>query len=56
MADIISNALAVLAVVLIGVALFALTIGNLTAAGMSFFSTSIVIYLRESRKHDDTSG
>jgi hypothetical protein len=54
MGDIISTGLAVLAVVLIGVGLFALTVGNFTAAGMSFLSTSLVIYMRETRQHDGT--
>lgn len=52
MADVITTGLAVVAVLLIGTALVGLSIGNFTVAGMSFFSTSIVIYLRESRLGD----
>lgn len=55
MADAISTGLAVVAVVLIVIGLIALSAGNLTAAGMSFLSTSLVIYLRESRGQDGTS-
>jgi hypothetical protein len=54
MGDIISTGLALLAVALTGVALFALAVGNFTAAGMSFLSMSLVIYMRETRQHDDT--
>lgn len=49
MADVISTVMAVLAVLLVGTALVGLSLGNFTVAGMSFFSTSIVIYLRQSR-------
>lgn len=52
MADVISTGLAVVAVVLVGAALLALNAGNLTVAGMCFLSTSIVIYLRQSRLQD----
>lgn len=55
MSDAISTVLAAVAVVLIGVALFAMTTGNLTAAGMSFLSASLVIYLRETRTKDGKS-
>jgi F0F1-type ATP synthase assembly protein I len=53
MADIVSRGLAVLAVVLFVVALFTMTIERFTAAGMSFLSASIVLYLRESRISDE---
>ncbi|WP_276273231.1 hypothetical protein [Haloarcula litorea] len=49
MADLIPTALAVLATALIGTALIAMTVGNLRAAGFSFLSASLVIYLRETR-------
>jgi len=55
MGDIISTGLAVLAVALTGVALFALAAGNFTAAGMSFLSMSLVIYMRETRRQEDTA-
>lgn len=53
MADNVSRGLAVLAVVLFVVALFTMTIERFTAAGMSFLSASIVLYLRETRLGDD---
>lgn len=53
MADAVSTGLAVLAVALFGVALYAMTAGRFTAAGMSFLSASLVIYLRETRLQDD---
>lgn len=53
MGNVASTVLAVVAVALIGLALFAMATGNLTAAGMSFLSASLVIYLRETRTRDD---
>lgn len=53
MADRFSTVLAVLVVVLFGVALYALADGQLTVAGLSFLSASITIYLRETRLQDD---
>jgi uncharacterized membrane protein len=44
-----ATAAALLVVVLFGAALFALSAGRFTAAGVSFFSASLVIYFRESR-------
>jgi hypothetical protein len=49
MVDVIRTGLALLAVVLFGVALLAMSAGNLTMAGMSFLSASLVIYFRETR-------
>jgi len=53
MEDAVGTALAVFAVALLGVALYAMTAGSLTVAGMCFLSASIVIYLRETRLGDD---
>jgi uncharacterized membrane protein len=53
MADAVSTGMAVFAVVLIGVALYAMAVGSLTVAGMCFLSASLVIYLRETRLQDD---
>lgn len=55
MADRISTGLAILAVALFGVALYAMAAGSYTAAGMSFLSASLVIYLRETRVRDDAA-
>jgi hypothetical protein len=55
MADAVSTGMAVFAVVLIGVALYAMAAGSLTVAGMCFLSASLVIYLRETRLQDDAS-
>lgn len=44
-----STGLAVLAVALAGVALVAMSAGNLGLAGFCFLSVSIVLYLRETR-------
>ncbi len=49
MANYLATAAAVFAVALFGAALFALSAGRHTAAGVSFFSASLVIYFRESR-------
>lgn len=49
MVKLIPTALAVLAVALFGVALVAMTVGNLQAAGFTFLCASLVIYFRESR-------
>jgi len=49
MAELVPTALAGLAVVLFGVALFSLRAGNFAVAGMSFMSASLVIYFRETR-------
>jgi hypothetical protein len=53
MADIVSRGLAVLALLLFVVAMFTMTIERFTAAGMSFLSASIVLYMRETRIGDD---
>lgn len=44
-----ATAAVVLVVVLFAVALVAMSAGRLTAAGLSFFSASLVIYFRETR-------
>lgn len=48
--------LAIGAVVLVGLAMFAMYVGDLMAAGMSFLSASLVIYLRERRVRDVPEG
>ncbi len=53
MVDVIPTGLALLAVVLFVVALLAMTIGRLAVAGVSFFSASIVIFLREKRLNSE---
>jgi len=53
MADVVSTGMAVFAVVLIGLALYAMAARSLTVAGMCFLSASLVIYLRETRLQDD---
>lgn len=53
MADYISMALLVLVLGLFGIALYALAVGQLTVAGLSFLSASISIYLRETRLGDE---
>jgi len=52
MADAVSTGMAVFAVVLIGVALYAMAAGSYTVAGMCFLSASLLIYLRETRLQD----
>lgn len=49
MSRVVATALALLAVLLIGGALAAMAGGDLRAAGLSFLSASLVIYLRETR-------
>lgn len=49
MSNRLATAAAVLAVVLFGIAMFAMANGNFQAAGFSFLSASVVIYLRETR-------
>ena len=49
MVELIPTALALLAAVLIGVALVAMTVGELRAAGFSFLGASLVIYFRETQ-------
>jgi hypothetical protein len=49
MVNVLATALAVLAVVLFVVALFAMSAGNFRIAGACFLSASLVIYLRETR-------
>lgn len=49
MANPLATGLAVLAVVLAGVALVAMSAGNLGLAGFCFLSVSIALYLRETR-------
>lgn len=47
MVNVLATAAAALAVVLFGVALFGMTIGDYRAAGFSFLCASLTIYLRE---------
>lgn len=47
MVNVAATAAAVLAVVLFGIALFGMTIGDYRAAGFSFLCASLTIYLRE---------
>jgi hypothetical protein len=47
MVEFVPTALAALAVLLAGVALALMTVGNLFAAGVCFLGASAVIYLRE---------
>lgn len=49
MVEFVPTALAALAALLVGVALWAMTAGNLQVAGLCFLSASLVIYLRETR-------
>ncbi|MFB6227940.1 MAG: hypothetical protein ABEH88_05050 [Halobacteriales archaeon] len=49
MVNVIQTGLALLAVMLLGIGLLAMTVGSLTMAGMSFLSASLVIYFRETR-------
>jgi hypothetical protein len=50
--NVLATAAAALAVVLFGVGLLAMTASDLTTAGLSFLSASLVIYLRETRLVD----
>ena len=56
MVDTVSMILAVGAVVLFGVALASMAVGELLVAGLCFLSASIVIYLRETRLRGDSAG
>jgi hypothetical protein len=56
MVDTVSMILAAGAVVLFGVALVAMAVGELLVAGLCFLSASIVIYLRETRLRGDSAG
>jgi hypothetical protein len=47
MADLVPTLLALVIVALFGVALWTMTVGRLNAAGLSFLSASLLIYLRE---------
>jgi uncharacterized membrane protein YjjP (DUF1212 family) len=49
----IRTALAALAVVLVAAAVAAMATGEFMAAGLSFLSASLVLYLRETRFRDD---
>ncbi|MBV0926202.1 MULTISPECIES: hypothetical protein [Haloarcula] len=49
MVELIPTGLALLAAGLMLAGLVAMTVGNLRAAGFSFLSASLVIYLRETR-------
>lgn len=49
MVDVVRTGLALLVLVLFGLALVAMTAGDLTFAGISFLSASLVIYFRETR-------
>jgi len=52
MARVVPTALALLAALLIAAALFSMARRDLTVAGLSFLSASLVIYLRETRFAD----
>jgi uncharacterized membrane protein YjjP (DUF1212 family) len=52
MVELIPTGLAVLAVVLFGLALLAMTQGSFGVAGVAFLGASVVIYLRETRLRD----
>ncbi len=60
MVRVLPTVMAVVAVGMMAVGLLGMTIGNLRAAGMSFLSASLIIYLRErrfgSRSGADTDG
>ncbi|MDQ2056236.1 MULTISPECIES: hypothetical protein [Halobellus] len=49
MPNYLATAAALFVVVLFAVAVLAMTVGNYAAAGVLFFSASIVIYFREKR-------
>lgn len=56
MVDIVPTVLAVVAVSFFGVALWAMTTGDLLLAGLSFLSASFVIYFRETHFSGGSSG
>lgn len=56
MVQTIPTILAIGAVVLMGLAVAALYLGELMGAGMSFLSASLVIYLRERRVRNTAQG
>lgn len=56
MAEIIPTGLAILAVAVFGVALYAMTIDRFAVAGASFLSASLLIFLRERHLQDEESG
>jgi len=49
MVDVVKTGLAIVVVALFALALIAMSAGNYTLAGMSFFSASVTIYFRETR-------
>ncbi len=53
MVETVPTVLAVVVVVLFGVALWAMSAGNFALAGTSFLSASIGIYFRETRLRDE---
>lgn len=53
MVKLVPTVLAVLVVVLFGVALWAMSAGNFTLAGTTFLSASIAIYFRETRLQNE---
>ncbi|MEF8851921.1 MAG: hypothetical protein V5A44_00430 [Haloarculaceae archaeon] len=56
MVEVIPTVLAVLTVLLLGVALLAMTAERMTVAGFCFLSASLIIYLRETRSTDGATG
>lgn len=52
MTDVLPTGLAILAALLMGAAVLAIAGGDLMAAGMSFLSASLVLYMRETRFGD----
>jgi len=56
MVDVVPTGLAILAVSLFGVALGAMAFGDFQVAGFSFLSASLVIFIRESRYGEQSSG
>lgn len=56
MVDVVPSVLAAVAVSFFGVALWAMTAGDLLLAGLSFLSASVVIYFRETQFGGGSSG
>ncbi len=52
MVELVPTVLAVVVVVLFGIALWAMSAGNFTLAGTAFLAASIGIYFRETRVQD----
>jgi uncharacterized membrane protein YjjP (DUF1212 family) len=56
MGSVVPTLLAAVAVGLFGVALAAMSVGELLVAGLCFLSASVVIYLRETRLAEERAG